>query len=208
MSSFSHQCHLQILHISLQDKISPSTATPSRLCSSGQSHHQNSSPLDWLPGCRHSMFKSTGPESRGKLFFVYNQTKSKKSARWKALAFAILDTWTKDFCRVTPGRGDVMTCRSWSPNWMKYDEIPPTARVTFSTSGWTKRHALELIGHGDTWMFLPIERCSDQLQHKIWASSTTSHSTRACSAKLLGWLGMDEKMGATLPGKATCFFVP
>ena len=54
LSSFSHQCHFQILHISLQDKISPSTATPSRLCSCGQSHHQNSSPLDWLPGCRHS----------------------------------------------------------------------------------------------------------------------------------------------------------
>ena len=78
MSSFSHQCHIQILHISLQDKISPSTATPSRLCSSGHSHHQSSSPLDWLPGCRHSMFKSTGPEDTGSnLFFVYNQTKSK-----------------------------------------------------------------------------------------------------------------------------------
>ena len=101
----------------------------------------------------------------------------------KSTCVAILDTWTKDFCRVTPGRGDVMTYRSWSPNWMKYHEIPPTATVTFSTSGWTKRHALELISHGDAWTFLPIERSSDHLQHKIWASSTTSHSTRACLAK-------------------------
>ena len=110
MSSFSHQCHLQILHISLQDKISPSTATPSRLCSCGQSHHQNSSPLDWLPGCRHSMFKSTGPEAS---CFSYTTKQNQEICAVKSTSsVAILDTWTKDFCRATPGRGDVMTYRS------------------------------------------------------------------------------------------------